>query len=76
MLSKPHIYILTSTHLINSIKHEHSCNALVIPPPGEGRRDRGLVPGFYLCDVQAVVGECGGFVFMPKSADYSCGFEF
>ena len=34
------------------------------------------MPGFYLFDVLAVSGECGGFVFAPKSADYSCGFEF
>ena len=30
MLSKPRIYILNSTHLINSIKHEHSWKILYV----------------------------------------------
>ena len=30
MLSKPRIYLFSQTHLINSIKHEHSCKILYI----------------------------------------------
>ena len=30
MLGKPHIYLFSSTRLINSIKHEHSCTIIYV----------------------------------------------
>ena len=35
MLDKPHVLSLSSTCLINSIKHEHSCKILYVQKTGE-----------------------------------------